>query len=77
MTQDQEEKIFEFMGKIEERTKTILTKFESLPCARDDKRIGELERYKDEMVGKISIISIIFGAIGYGISVGINYLLNR
>lgn len=77
MNQNQEEEIFKFMGKIDERTKNILDMFEALPCARDDKRITELERYKNEMIGKISIISVICGVVGYGVSTAIGWFLNH
>jgi len=42
-----------------------------------DGRLCELERYKNEMIGKISIISVICGAVGWGITAGISYLLGK
>jgi len=77
MTPQTEKEIIQFMGKIDERTKNIIERFDNLPCGDNFKRIEALEDYKNQMIGKVSIISLVCGAIGYGISVGINWLLNK
>ena len=77
MTPEQIETIFKFMGQIDERTKNILERFDALPCKRDDLRIQELEDYKNQMVGKISIIAIICGAVGWAITTAISWFINR
>ena len=42
-----------------------------------DARIKELETYKNEMVGKISIIALFCGMIGWAISTAISYFWHK
>ena len=77
MRPETEKEILQFMGKIDERTKNICERFDSLPCGDNFKRIEALEDYKNQMMGRVSIISVICGVVGYGISVAIGWLLNK
>ena len=42
-----------------------------------DGRLKSLEAYKNEMVGKVSIIALICGVIGWGITTAISYFLGK
>lgn len=40
-------------------------------------RIKDLEAYKNEMVGRISLIAVVCGIIGWFITTGIGYFLHK
>ena len=77
MTPEQVKQIWEFMGRIDERTKNLCDKFDALPCSSNRKDIDDLQDYKNQLVGRMSIIAIICGAVGWGITAVISYFLNR
>ena len=65
------------IGRIEQKVDDLCGNFSKLPCARDDKRISELEVYKNQMVGKISVIATICGIIGYAMSMIVSWIFNN
>ena len=79
MTPEQEQQIFEFMGRIDERTENMekCAKVTTKLLETHDGRICNLEAYKNEMVGKISIIAVICGAVGWAITSAISYYLGK
>ncbi len=77
MNSETEKEILQFMGKIDERTKNIVDRLDGLPCGDQFRRIEALEDYKNQMMGRVSIISLVCGIVGYGISVAITWLLKK
>ena len=57
---------------IKEDNAEFKTEIKALLEAHDN-RIKDLEVYKNQMIGKISVIAIICGAIGWGITTAISY----
>ena len=77
MKPETEKEILQFMGRIDERTKNLVDRLDHLPCGDQFKRIEALEDYKNQMMGRVSIISLVCGVVGYGISVAISWLLKK
>ena len=75
MTPDNEKELWEFVGEVRTDIKGIKQILNKLPCAEQEKKIEDLEDYKNQMIGRVSIISIVCGIIGYGISMAISWML--
>ena len=70
--------VYEMHGQLTELSadlKNLKENFDKLPCVDQEKRIDRLEAYKNQLVGKVSVISAIFGAIGYTVSIVIGYII--
>ena len=72
--------VYEMHGQLKELTadfKNLKENFDKLPCKAQGERIDELEAFKNQLMGKVSVVSAIFGAIGYAVSIVIGYIIKR
>jgi len=69
--------ISQAIGRIEEGTKNLNEKFDTLPCGEREKRINKVEDYQNKQMGVVAVIMLLFGFIGWLMSPLISWLLDR
>jgi Mg2+ and Co2+ transporter CorA len=79
MTPEQEQQMWEFVGEVRTGIKNIEenNKRVAILLEAHNGRLNDLEDYKNQMIGKVSIISIIMGAIGWGVATAIGWFINK
>jgi len=77
MTPEQESKLWEYVGNSKRFMEDLEKRLNGLPCSAESRRLEKIEAWQNQTIGKISIISLVCGAVGWGIVQVVSYFMGR